>query len=362
MNKVLTIIIPTYNMEDYLRKCLESLIVSDENMERLEVLVINDGSKDFSSQIGHEYESRYPQTFRVIDKENGNYGSCINRGLKEASGKYVKVLDADDYFSKEFDSYISILSIVDADLIITDFMLVDSSGSTVCNVVCRLESNISTCFKDVYMSEYLLNIEMHAMTYLREILIKMNYHQTEGISYTDQEWSFFPMTEVERIHYCPINLYRYYVGRPGQTIDISMYYKNIAQNFSILKSTIDFYYHKSEKICSWKRIYLYNRICNRIDKMYKKYIIDRSSLSSDILEFATFQVLLKENYHQLYIDAADYCILDKKIPFHYLKYWRHNNHSILLNFMINLYSFLVFLRKQKNSIRKTIHYKQAQKK
>ena len=56
MNKILTIIIPTYNMEKYLRKCLDSFIVSDENMERLEVLVINDGSKDSSSTIGHEYE------------------------------------------------------------------------------------------------------------------------------------------------------------------------------------------------------------------------------------------------------------------------------------------------------------------
>ena len=85
-------------MEKYLDKCLTSLIVSDDKMPLLEVLVINDGSKDRSSEIAHSYEQKYPQTFRVIDKENGNYGSCINRGLKEATGKYVKVLDADDWF------------------------------------------------------------------------------------------------------------------------------------------------------------------------------------------------------------------------------------------------------------------------
>ena len=105
-NKILTIIIPTYNMEQYLRKCLDSLIVSEENMQRLEVLVVNDGSKDSSSAIGHEYEAKYPQTFRVIDKENGNYGSCVNRGLKEATGKYVKVLDADDYFDDSFWTFL----------------------------------------------------------------------------------------------------------------------------------------------------------------------------------------------------------------------------------------------------------------
>lgn len=99
MNKILTIIIPTYNMEKYLRRCLDSLIIDEEGMKQLEVLVINDGSKDSSSQIAHEYQDKYPDTYRVIDKENGNYGSCINRGLKEATGKYVKVLDADDWYN-----------------------------------------------------------------------------------------------------------------------------------------------------------------------------------------------------------------------------------------------------------------------
>ena len=118
MNKILSIIIPTYNMEKYLRKCLDSLIVSNENMELLEVLVVNDGSKDTSLQIAQEYDIKYPQTFRVIDKENGNYGSCVNRGLKEAVGKYVKVLDADDYFDTfEFEKAIDFLKQNDYDLV-----------------------------------------------------------------------------------------------------------------------------------------------------------------------------------------------------------------------------------------------------
>ena len=100
MDKILTLIIPTYNMELYLRYCLDSLLV-DEGMDALEVLVVNDGSRDCSLEIAREYEHKYPQTFKVIDKENGNYGSCVNRGLKEATGKYVKVLDADDSFDTE---------------------------------------------------------------------------------------------------------------------------------------------------------------------------------------------------------------------------------------------------------------------
>lgn len=101
MEKILTIVIPTYNMQDYLRRCLDSLIVPEEQMQHLEVLVVNDGSKDNSSAIAHEYQDKFPDTFRVIDKENGNYGSCVNRGLKEAAGTYFRILDADDWFDNE---------------------------------------------------------------------------------------------------------------------------------------------------------------------------------------------------------------------------------------------------------------------
>ena len=80
---ILSVIVPTYNMQDYLRRCLDSLFFSPSSMVRLEVLVINDGSKDDSSAIAHSYERRYSGTFRVIDKENGNYGSCVNRRLAE---------------------------------------------------------------------------------------------------------------------------------------------------------------------------------------------------------------------------------------------------------------------------------------
>ena len=99
MDKILTIVIPTYNMEKYLDKCLTSLLFNDKDLlKQLEVLVVIDGSKDRSSLIAHSYEKKYPETFRVIDKENGTYVSCIKRGLKEATGKYIKILDADDSF------------------------------------------------------------------------------------------------------------------------------------------------------------------------------------------------------------------------------------------------------------------------
>ena len=93
MDKVLTVIVPVYNMEKYIRQCLESLVIGG-------VLVVLDGSKDGSAEIAYEFVEQYPDTFRIIYKANGGHGSAINTGLMMASGEYVKILDSDDWVER----------------------------------------------------------------------------------------------------------------------------------------------------------------------------------------------------------------------------------------------------------------------
>ena len=102
MEKLLTVVVPVYKVEKYINKCLDSLVVPDKQMERLEVLAVNDGTPDNSALMAKEYEKKYPQTFKVIDKENGGHGSAWNRGVAEATGKYIKFLDSDDWFDNTF--------------------------------------------------------------------------------------------------------------------------------------------------------------------------------------------------------------------------------------------------------------------
>ena len=83
-NKLLSVVVPVYKVEKYINKCLDSLIISDEQMNLLEVIVVNDGTPDNSAIMAKEYERKYPNTFRVIDKENGGHGSAWNRGVQEA--------------------------------------------------------------------------------------------------------------------------------------------------------------------------------------------------------------------------------------------------------------------------------------
>ena len=96
LNTILSIAVPSYNVEKYLDKCLTSF--SDERFnDRLEVIVVNDGSKDNTQQIAEGYIARFPRIFRLINKENGGHGSAVNAGIENATGKYFRIVEGDDW-------------------------------------------------------------------------------------------------------------------------------------------------------------------------------------------------------------------------------------------------------------------------
>ena len=133
--KLLTIIIPSYNMEAYLEKAVQSLVVERELFDLLDIIIVNDGSKDQTLNIALLYANMYSSSISVIDKTNGNYGSCVNAGIKKAKGAFIKILDADDTFEIEaFKSYLRELLLSEerkelVDLFVTDGLIVDEFGT-----------------------------------------------------------------------------------------------------------------------------------------------------------------------------------------------------------------------------------------
>ena len=196
--KLLTVIVPSYNMEEYLTKCLESLLVPDLALrQRLDVIVVNDGSKDRTSEIGHQFEHNNPGVVRVIDKPNGNYGSCINAALPEAQGRYVKILDADDTFDTPvFSRFLNFVatesSELSPDVFVNDFVVVDGDGKEMHRHVFGKDgdTSFSLPYHDYRCGH---SMWMHALAYRTALVRAIGYHQTEGISYTDQEWVVIPM-------------------------------------------------------------------------------------------------------------------------------------------------------------------------
>lgn len=321
MNKILTVVIPTYNMEKYLRKCLNSLIIDDKDLlKSLEVLVINDGSQDSSSVIAHEYEQSYPEIFRVIDKENGNYGSCINRGLREATGKYIKILDADDSFdTKNFSVLLKNMASIDVDMFISDFSVV--SGKDTIKEMKHFSFPKNQIF-DIkqYIATYskIDDISMHAIAYKTDNLRNSNYSQTEGISYTDQEWTYLLIYTVSSVYYLGSCVYKYLVGRQGQTIDFDMVKKNFNDRVIITQKIIRFYNkHISNNQYAAYNDFLLKCLLVCIRGLYLFYLFINRDAKGAIL----FDAFLQKESPGLYISSLD-IYMHPYVKYKFIRKWR----------------------------------------
>lgn len=322
MGKTLSIIIPTYNMENYLRRCLDSLIVSVEYMPCLEVLVINDGSKDSSSIIAHDYEKTYPQIFRVIDKDNGNYGSCINCGLKEISGKYVKILDADDYFATDsLEDHLRFLNLTDADLVLTCYVKEYLNGKQKKVYKFSLDKDVYYHFEDICTSDGIIDAQMHAITYKTINLRNLKYHQTEGISYTDQEWIFIPMTAVKDVTYQPIVLYHYLIGREGQTMQSSILNKSLHQQVICARNRLLELKNRKLELSESLKHYLFHNLGRVVSYVYRATIL-RGLYDYDDLCGFDYEIskLNPDFYHFLDNDSVGV----GPFKLHYIRYFRKN--------------------------------------
>lgn len=349
MDKILTVVIPTYNMEKYLRKCLDSLIIDDKDLfDKLEVLIVNDGSKDSSSTIAHEYQDNYPNVFRVIDKENGNYGSCTNRGLKEANGKYIKILDADDSFeTNNFEIFLSVLINENVDCIISDMQQINENGK--CKGHNRFDLPINKSFSLDEMGEMeWRKLWMHCVCYKTENILKINYHQSEGISYTDQEWICLPMATSKHLLYFPHVVYKYLVGREGQTINNDIWEQNLWQEIEGLKVMINNHRHVASKE-SLNTTYVDSRIATRAYAIYFAYFFKfKTYMNHDLM--VQFDKFLAEN-HPLSYDKSQYLILSKFYKCSIVKVWRRSYNESC--FVVKYYRFVYNIV---NALKKVLKY------
>ncbi len=333
MEKILSIIIPTYNMERYLRKCLDSLIIGSK-FNAIEVLVINDGSKDSSSAIAHEYQDKYPHVYRVIDKENGNYGSCINRGLKEATGKYVKVLDSDDYFdTSSLNDLVTSLLTVDVDMVVTDFDIVNELGTITKHESFNYPHKQPLTIEKFYEMNPGKVIQMHAITYRRQMLINMHYHQSEGISYTDQEWIYVPIPQVQNVVYYRITLYKYLLGRLGQTVDKEQHLRNITHSMQGSLVMLDSYNSCSKDVTEQMRGLIFTLLISRIIAIYRLVLIHNHQIDN----LKIFDESIRNSNMDVY-RYLDQVSLFPLFKYFYIRVWRKND--MLPKYVIYMYNMV----------------------
>ena len=243
--KIVTFIIPAYNVEKYIAKCLESFFCQEVS-DRIEVLIINDGSKDLTSQIAHEYSDRYPDLFRVIDKENGGHGSAINYGVEYAAGKFIKVIDSDDWIeTANLPTYVESLENTDADVILTHFYTLDiTTGEKkehrILDDSFGTERSMSDLMEQFYKYDECLCF--HGITYRTEFYDLCKIKLSEHVFYEDNEFATLPFYKANSI--CPLDifLYIYRIGDVSQSVSDKSRIQKIDHESKVADSMIAFYY------------------------------------------------------------------------------------------------------------------------
>ena len=210
---LLSIIIPSYNMEEYIGNNLKRLVAT-QHLDKIEIIVVNDGSKDNTSAIAHEYQQQFPQNIIVVDKENAHYGSCINKGLALARGKYFRILDADDFFEPDaLDAFVEKLETCDADLVVTlrTEITIDKNGKekTKKFPIANIEYGKVYKASSFVITDYSKKVEfnMHSMTYKSSILHKVGLVLPTGICYTDLLYCLIPLSSIKDLIVYDIYLY-----------------------------------------------------------------------------------------------------------------------------------------------------------
>ncbi len=327
MNKILTIAIPAYNMELYLSRCLESVLLS-ELQEKIDVLLINDGSKDQTLSIANEYREKYPEMLRVIDKPNGGWGTVINRAIKEAEGKYFKILDADDWFdTKELVKFIALLKSVDVDLVASSFSYEyeekpsrdDIYDLSLCNKAIRLADYLKS-------NQYEKHLPMATLSYRTELL-KENKITIVDKYYGDIDYNLIPLVYVETLYFTDINLYKYYIGREGQSTSLDGYNNHLEDYIRLCEKITLFYsQHEPEMKDEVRRMFFKDNL-NVIRFTYHLLLSPAYSWNKEYSKtyLKNLDMYLKTTCPDLY-KASNKLYIKKIIPYIYI--WRQMNLNV----------------------------------
>lgn len=242
--KLLSIVVPCYNSQEYMSKCIESLLIGGEAVE---IIVVNDGSVDDTIKIGREYENKYPTIVKCVDQPNKGHGGAVNTGVKNATGKYFKVVDSDDYLEK--NAYMKVLEVlkkhheegIEVDVYISNFVYdkVGVANKKVMSYKNSLKPDVLLTWDDVSRLKLGQYILMHSVIYRTEILLKTGLELPEHTFYVDNIYVYIPMQYVETLYYIDVDLYKYFIGRDDQSVNEPIMIKRIDQQIKVNKFMLD---------------------------------------------------------------------------------------------------------------------------
>lgn len=244
--KLLSIAIPCYNSQDYMENCIKSLLYGGDDVE---ILIIDDGSKDMTPEIADSYEKKYPGIVRAIHQENGGHGAAVNTGIQYATGLFFKVVDSDDWV--DLESYRAILAKLKElaggsetlDMMISNFVY-EKEGAKhkkVMRYASVLPQNCLFKWEDTRHFRKGQYILMHSVIYRTKLLRDCDLELPRHTFYVDNIFVYQPLPYVKTMYYMDVDFYRYYIGREDQSVNEKVMISRIDQQIKVNKLMVDAY-------------------------------------------------------------------------------------------------------------------------
>lgn len=244
--KYISFAIPCYNSQDYMAHAIESILQGGEDVE---IIIVNDGSKDDTLKIAREYEGKYPDIVRVVDKENGGHGDAVTAGLTHASGSYFKVVDSDDWVDEE--SLHKILALLrrfqdegeEIDMLVSNYVYekVGVEHKKCIHYRNVLPQDEIFHWQDIghfRIDQYIL---MHSVIYRTDLLKLIQLRLPKHTFYVDNIYVYYPLPHVRKMYYLDVDFYRYYIGREDQSVNEKVMISRVDQQIYVTKTMIDMY-------------------------------------------------------------------------------------------------------------------------
>ena len=301
--KYISFAIPCYNSQDYMAHAIESILPGGDEVE---IIIVNDGSKDKTSQIAHEYMDKYPDIIKVIDKENGGHGDAVNAGLANASGKYFKVVDSDDWVDEEALHKILMLmrhleeDNEQIDMLISNYVY-EKVGVT--HKKCIHYRNVlpqDEVFRWDDIGHFRLDqyILMHSVIYRTDMLKLSQMRLPKHTFYVDNIYVYYPLPHVRTLYYMDVDFYRYFIGREDQSVNEKVMISRIDQQIYVTKSMISMYELRmveSKKL----RKYMINYLA--IMMTVSSILCIRSKVNENLKKKKELWVYLKKKDYRTYV-------------------------------------------------------------
>lgn len=296
--KLVTFAIPCYNSESYMSHCIDTILSTKEDIE---IIIINDGSKDNTKKIAESYRKKYPDIIKVINQENQGHGEGVNQGIKYASGLYYKVVDSDDWVDE--DSLEKLLNQIKKmekselpDMFIVNYVYEKEGKQKVINYKSVLPKNKIFTWNDVKKFRVDQNILMHSVVYKTKVLKDCNVVLPKHTFYVDNIFVYYPLPNVKTMYYMDIDFYRYFIGRDDQSVNEKNMIKRIDQQIFVTKEMTSFFdpysYEKENPKLS-------KYLIHYLSMMYSICFI-LSALSNDKTKKEDLLMFLKKSNYRLY--------------------------------------------------------------